>query len=324
MTKNQIEYLKVQESRRSNLRQEELTAARDATSRELGFATLGETTRHNQATEAHNTAVLGESQRHNIAQERHNSLVLGEQTRANMAREALERSAQEETKRHNVTVEMETSRHNIASENIQSEANQISLSRAEEEKRSNLAREAETLRSNQARESETYRSNVAREQETFRSNVAREQETARINRDTIAQREKDRELGYAQLSETSRYHTQTISLGYSQLAETQRSHLATEAEQHRANVAQEGLTKSRDIMTFEENVRSHVVAEEISKLRAETEAYRAETEAQRVQLQVEQLGETRRHNQATEGIMSYEEGRKTIEGLGKLIPLFLS
>lgn len=51
MTKNQIEYLKLRETQRSNAANERLTEIRDKNAKDLGFATLGETARHNLATE---------------------------------------------------------------------------------------------------------------------------------------------------------------------------------------------------------------------------------------------------------------------------------
>lgn len=66
MTRNQIDYLKLLETQRNNKAIERLTEARDQVNRDLGFATLGETTRHNYATEQHNRSVLDETIRHNV------------------------------------------------------------------------------------------------------------------------------------------------------------------------------------------------------------------------------------------------------------------
>lgn len=115
MTRNQIEYLKLRETQRSNQTQEELTRQRDQTTRELGFANLAEAQRHNLAGEQHNINVLGETKRHNVATEQqqvaqlqYNYAVLGETQRHNQATE----SAQERQL-------IELNRHNLATENTQ-------------------------------------------------------------------------------------------------------------------------------------------------------------------------------------------------------------
>lgn len=217
LTKNQIEYLKMQEQRRSNQANEELTARRDSNTYLLGTQQLEETRRSNMVREAQQSQTIEENRRHNIAQEeaqlrniaeskrshRASELIeggkLSEQVRANRANEYLKRGAQDEQRRSNV-----------ANERIKSETNQINAylglqnvgiaaSRANEEMRHNKAQEqitsqynlgnlylglstlGETIRSNQVREVETERSNVARETEAERSNKAREGETKRHN-----------------------------------------------------------------------------------------------------------------------------------------------
>lgn len=107
MTRNQIDFWKLQESKRSNLANE------------------SEARRHNVETEQHNVRVLGETQRHNVAGEsetsRHNL-----QTEAYQANDLLERSrsnrAQEEIARERNTISnmqlLETARSNRANETI--------------------------------------------------------------------------------------------------------------------------------------------------------------------------------------------------------------
>lgn len=58
MTRNQIEYFKILESRRSNLVNEYLTSARDTAAKEARVVELSESKRHNQATEAQARADL--------------------------------------------------------------------------------------------------------------------------------------------------------------------------------------------------------------------------------------------------------------------------
>lgn len=300
MTKNQIEYAKLQEQRRSNLRQEELTSSRDTTTRELGFANLAEATRHNYATEAHNVQVLGETRRHNLAQETYNLSYLEETSRHNLATEA-----------HNADVLLETSRHNREQEyvsRLDSDTRRLQLT---ELQRHNVATEAETARSNQARERETERSNVARESEAHRANVARELETNRSNLALETQRS-------AELQESIRYHSQTVGLGYSQLAEARRSHLASEAETRRSNLAQEYEISRANLAREEENTRSamarefetarsNMEQEEIARKRAETAEQQRRDQARfntrtfnqrerELDLDKERLEEQRRHN----------------------------
>lgn len=296
MTKNQIEYLKYKESQRSNMRQEELTAARDSTARELGFGTLAETTRHNQAVETHNTKVLGETQRHNVAQEFHNSRVLGEQIRSNMAREMLQQDANTETKRSNLAREAENTRHN---KEVESQG-RVQLKLSEQSL-------AETRRSNIARENETFRANVARETETHRANVASE-----------ANRAQQLQLGYDQLAETQKYHRDSVSLGYSQLAESTRANRANEsirmgelAERQRSNVANEALIKARDKMNFEETVRANLAREEENR-RHNTAVELID--ATRQEISQAQLDETIRHNKVSEeqsGVTINQKGLET-------------
>lgn len=177
MTKNQIEYLKLRESQRANLAQEDLIRTRDQRSYAIGLGTLAESQRHNMVTESQARASLDETSRHNVAGEKQAQLNLEETTRHNKATE-------EEMRRHNVVGERynvdylkESGRHNRAQEAIgrlQIGASYANISLGYQQL-------GETKRANQAREYETNRSNVAREEETTRSNIARETETNRSN-----------------------------------------------------------------------------------------------------------------------------------------------
>lgn len=295
MTRNQIEYLKFKESQRSNMRQEELTAARDSTARELGFGTLAETTRHNQASEAHNTRVLGETQRHNVAQEFHNAQVLGEQIRSNVAREALQRAANEETARSNLARERESSRHNQELESQGRVQLRLTEQNLNENRRSNLAREAETHRSNLARENETHRANVTSE----------------------ANRAQQIQLGYDQLNQTRKYQQASIALGYSQLAESARANRESErirlgelTERQRSNVANEALVKARDKMNFEEQVRSNLAREEEN--RRHNQAVEL-IDASKQEIAQSRLDEEIRHNKVSEEQSGVSTALKGIE-----------
>lgn len=153
MTKNQIEYAKLLETRRANLRQEELTSKRDATTRELGIGTLGETSRHNQAVELLDSAKAAETKRSNVAKE-------AETRRSNLAKES-------ETQRSNMERERETARSNVARETEtqrhQKAAEAISIGQTAASTAAAAAELAERVRSNMARESETALHNRAME-----------------------------------------------------------------------------------------------------------------------------------------------------------------
>lgn len=205
-----------------------------------------------------------ETQRANKAQEAltftrdSNAYVLGakqhtETQRHNQETEALGRAqlgetirANQERERYNVLVLNEQQRHNVETE--------------QEAARANRAREDETRRYNTLYLNELNRSHLAQEQETERANRAREQLTAR------------------ELTETERYHRDTVGLGYSQLAEQRRANVARETENRRSNIAAEqerfrhNLVEER--LTTERQAeieRSNLVGESISQQRADTE-----------------------------------------------------
>lgn len=120
MTKNQIEYGKLTETRRSNLVGEAQKAWRDTQDIALGHATLGETRRHNLASEnlQAQTIDLGRSQ-------------LGETSRHNLATESIQ-SGQLEVSQGQLR---ELGRHNLAQEVLQQQ-------KQEEDKRAHMASEA--------------------------------------------------------------------------------------------------------------------------------------------------------------------------------------
>lgn len=177
MTKNQIEYAKLLESRRSNLANEDLTKARDKNAYEINLRNAAESERHNRATEAQARASLDETIRANQAREAHEVNVLAETSRSNRARE-------EETKRSNLAKEAETNR-------------------------SNLAREKETYRSNVARETETARSNRANESLNSRNIDISQMSLAERVRAAQAQEAHNR----AVLSETQRHNQASEDVG---------------------------------------------------------------------------------------------------------------
>lgn len=303
MTKNQIEYLKLRETQRSNAAQEQLTAHRDARTYEIALGNLNESVRSHKANEDLGNRQLLETTRSNMERERTNWAVLGETQRHNQAVEG-------ETYRHNLETESqarnelsERRRSNLAQEQLQ----QLNLSYRGQELnirqnelaetiRSNQAREFETNRSNLAREIETNRSNIAQEKERNRSNVASEQETARSHRATEALR------------------TREIGLGYSQLAEAERSNRARELETYRSNTARE-IETNRTNLVYEDLQRSRNRQENAHNLKSDANA------AQSNLIRERQLAESQRANQASERLKDQQQGLELLTSVGKAATL---
>lgn len=303
MTKNQIEYLKLRETQRSNVAQEHLTAHRDANTYEIALGNLNESVRSHKANEDLGNRQLRETVRSNMERERTNWAILDETNRHNVAVEG-------ETNRHNLATESqardeltERKRSNLANEQLQ----QLSLSyrgqeiavrqkELDESIRSNKARELETNRSNLAREIETQRSNLAQEKERYRSNVASEQETARSHRATENLRSRE------------------IGLGYSQLAETSRSNRAREQEQYRSNTARE-LETNRSNLIYEDLQRTRNRQENAHNLRSDANTAQANIIRQK------QLAETTRANQASEKLKDQQQGLELLTSVGKAAAL---
>lgn len=288
MTKNQIEYLKLRETQRANRKQESLTESRDQTTRELGFATLGETSRHNRETESHNIRVLGEQTRHNMETESHNRNVLFETNRHNLQLESLESGKLEETRRHNQSVELDRSR--------QTDILELGY---RESARHNVATETEATRSNLAKEAELSRSNLARERETERANQARELETTRSNRAIESLRERE-------LLETTNHHQQQIGLGYAQVGATRERTAADTmlgysrlAESARATDLQSAIQREYNKGRLKEDKRSHKVQEEISRDQLQRQR---KQDFNAVVLEKQRQNEIARHNQELEKI----------------------
>lgn len=133
MTRNQIEYWNLQESKRANQAKESETGRHN-------LATESETGRHNQVQEGidlghlnesvrHNRVTESETKRHNVAGEqetsRHNRVTETETNRHNVVSEGIDLGKLSETTRHNRATEgisygelRETTRHNLANEAI--------------------------------------------------------------------------------------------------------------------------------------------------------------------------------------------------------------
>lgn len=282
MTKNQIEYLKLLESQRSNKAQESLTAKRDATTRELGFGNLAETTRHNLQSEAHNRAVLDETSRHNV-------VVENETQRHNVSQEQLGRDQLLELNRHNTVTEghtaqqiLESARHNQATESIERDKAATQRYQADTQRYSAL----ETSRHNLAVEDETSRHNVTSERETERSNRAKESETSRHNKAQESIGYGQISLGYSELRSLDSYRSSQISQWHREESEKERHNRSVEGETRRSNIAEE-LERSQHNRALEElQRRSNVLTNKKITLEDRRESVKA--------------AENERHNKAVE------------------------
>nr|AVX53334.1 putative ORF1 [Marmot picobirnavirus] len=214
MTRNQIEYWRLVEAKRSNMANERynqqfLQHQKDVLA--LNYATLNETIRSNKAREK-------EATRHSLQQYR-------ETVRQFNASITLQQQQLSETLRRNRAVEKqqaaalaETHRSNVAVEQLKAELNQLQRDSVAEVARANRAQEA--ARQKQL-DTEVFRAvtdrSVREKQiaEQMRSNLA-----AEANRASI------------------------LSLNYAQLAEQRRHSTAIEGETARSNRARELLTLS--------------------------------------------------------------------------------
>lgn len=210
MTRNQIEYQRLVETNRANLATEKQTALRDSRSYEVASNQLGETKRHNEATEILDSNKLAETGRHNLATEN-------------------------EAYRSNVAREFETNRSNVAKET--------------ETYRSNLARESETHRSNVAQEAEARRSHKANEAlgqaqlaETTRSNKVREN----ISKGELKVAQSNAVTNAAQARNAAanvEVNKGKLQLQKEELAEAIRANQAREFELNRHNTKTEELSE---------------------------------------------------------------------------------
>lgn len=210
MTRNQIEFNKLLETNRSNLANEEIQRTRAATDRELGFANLSESQRHNMASERMQVLSLDETSRHNLATESNARAVLEEQHRSNVQHELLTAQQQAEQRRHNQAVEYETARSNV--------------SREQEQMRSNRANEREAERAHRA--SETLRS--AEVNESIRNHRALET------------------LQSATVNQNIRYQNQQVVLRQQELAQNQAQFEISQKEIERSHQAQEDIQRQRN------------------------------------------------------------------------------
>lgn len=215
MTRNQIELLKLQESRRLSTEQARIQEQQNKRDIAYRYATLAEAERAARAS-------LDEQVRHNIVGEGQQYQALTEQARRNVASEALTAAAQSETSRANLAREAEQKRANIAQEAIRSaeldeskrqhdlsyEVGKYQAGAAYRNVDLGFANLAEAQRAHQAQESltavqlaETATHNRNVEAEQYRKNVAEEN-----LRTSELQLTKDRNL------ETARHNQQLETL----------------------------------------------------------------------------------------------------------------
>lgn len=241
MTKNQIEYGKLLEQRRTNLSNEDLTRRRDTlqaqarfvelreqgrhnlASEQIQSGSLDESIRHNRATESVQTGQLEEARRHNLAQENVQTGQLSELRRHNQATEqaqlvdlGIKRDSQQESVRHNQQVES-ISRYDADTRRAQLGIARAQVAVAQRQADASIMN-AETNRMQQL---EAARHNVIQEQVSLQDAATRQtQVIGQLN------------LGRDRLSEDKR-HAQVVEL------ETGRHNVTTETETQRHNTASE-------------------------------------------------------------------------------------
>lgn len=173
MTRNQVSYAQLLETKRANLINEELIRARDAVNAEVS---------RRQARSAERNATVqeilaGETQRHNMQYEtetsRHNQAVELENVQHN-------RNTELEVQRHNMTVE-DQARIQLGINQFQAESGRISAGAAVQQSQAAIQQSEAALQNaaTSALNAQTQRLSL---EENQRANLAREAETNRTNR----------------------------------------------------------------------------------------------------------------------------------------------
>lgn len=189
MTKNQIEYNKLLESRRTNMENERIRDRANEISFSLGTSNLDETQRHNRVVEGLQSRSLDETVRSNLANEQLKASAQVEQQRSNRANEALTLRQRIEQARSNQAQERLKEMDILHTDERAKQQVSLGYSQLGESARSNRAQESLTASSqgvaqvrnqiDQARVDESIRHNQAVERETNRANVVREQQQAK-------------------------------------------------------------------------------------------------------------------------------------------------
>lgn len=206
MTKNQIEFNKLLETKRMNevsaaLKQQEIS--NDFVAKQLN---LQEAQRHNKASESVSMLSAQEAQRHNVASEQVSLDSLSEQKRSNLARES-------EQARSNRAQEALSSRSLDQSKQYQTASvglgySQVGLgySQLAETQRSNIASEGIRMYSNL----EQSRANKAKEAETTRHNVVSEAISRYGN--SLAEQRQSEQVRHNKVSEVSMFIDNGVSV----------------------------------------------------------------------------------------------------------------
>lgn len=246
MTRNQIEYWRLQETKRSNLANEQLKAEANRNQYnlgmaniQLGYSQLAETTRANKAREQYNLLVANrqftldlraqaESERMHRANELLQSQQLAEQRRHALESERLqnlsvrndqirtlnEQRRQSEVERQNRVSEMYQGMNLLETQTSHRNNEAIARFNASENQRANLANErirSISLNIQLGSLNETRRSNLAREAETNRSNRANEMlQLTNIATRTTTELIKAQRLGGAKNGKTKQ-QTETLT-----------------------------------------------------------------------------------------------------------------
>lgn len=231
MTKNQIEYAKLLETKRYNDSMVELSRMRNENEINLGYAQLREQSRHNLVGESLDTRKTSESIRHNKSLEEIQNASLFESKRHSLELEKLQGLSVSEAARHNLQSESETMRSNV--------------------RRESLAAQQLSWDMNQFNQQMTY--NYANLSENIRyHNVS-----ADLEKQSIAQRSQAVQmqvgLGYSQLSEASRHNMAQESISTRATDETVRSNLSRERETREHNAQMELLETQRVQETIRHN-----------------------------------------------------------------------
>lgn len=223
MTKNQIEYAKLWETRRANQRAELLKEREQELTRTIEDRRLRETQRSNLAREGLTAAATAETIRSNQAREGYNLLNLGEITRHNQSVEG-----------YNAQQLAETARANKAREGLQVQQLNLDSAKLDEVKRHNVTSEQMQDYYNRASISEAVRSHKANEALGYAQN----------------------QLGYAQLSALNSYRDSELVLKADKQAEEARHNLAAETESHRHNIyAERAQTRANTLRSREIDIR---------------------------------------------------------------------
>lgn len=235
MTRNQIDYARLQEEKRANraretethranTAQEFLTSRRDVVSLGIQRDTLSETKRKNLVSESQQARSLDLTE-----------LAQLETKRSNLARE-------EETKRSNIARETETTRHNVQSEAAERVKASAAMSQASAAHRQAAAHErdvasqeayrtqslslgyaqlGESKRHSQAVELETQRSNLAKEGltasqqtiDTMNATTRRMEAQTQMKRADIEQDKAEEQRRHNKVTETQKYMDIGVAVG---------------------------------------------------------------------------------------------------------------